>query len=447
MVEIGVCEVSILAPTAMALGRALVVAVLAVALAGGLAAWLGAQRGRAGKWAWALLLAPLFTPPLLISYAYARLAIAAPPAGRELLYLAALTLKLTPIAVLVATLLPSPLSPAALHLYRQQAQPNTTQWLLFKLRGSGEGLRIGAALVFLVAFADFELASLWSLRSWTVTIFDAQVGGLALGDTLRLAALPLAVQSGVLVVLARHRPSSAKAAPTLAPDRRRAPWAWLGAVGLVVTVLPIALIAGQAVAGLRSLAEHFVLGREIGVSVLFAAAAAICAQALASFSSPRLARALAAPGLLGALVLALLTLALFQTPPLRGTDDTPLRLVLVRSSLLLPLALLLRALWLRRSPALHLAEQSAHPQLRWHFQTRPRALALGLLFVWAYFEFTASSILAPIGFTPVFSRLHNLAHYGQTAVLSAMLLAATLAPVVILSLATAGVRFRTIGRR
>ena len=40
--------------------------------------------------------------------------------------------------------------------------------------------------------------------------------------------------------------------------------------------------------------------------------------------------------------------------------------------------------------------------------------------------------------TPVFVRLHNLAHYGQTAVLSAMLLATLGAPVLLLLL-TAGV--------
>ena len=446
MVEIAIRSVSILAPTAMALGRALIVAGLAIALAGGLAAWLGAQRGRAEKWAWALLLAPLFTPPLLISYAYARVAITAPPWGRELLYLAVLALKLAPVAVLVATLLPSPLSAAARHLYRAQARPNTGQLLLFHLRGAGEGLRLGAALVFLVAFADFELASLWSLRSWTVTIFDAQVGGLALGDTLRLAALPLFVEIGVLALLARRRPAAVKAPPVLAPDRRHAPWIYLGAVSLVVTVLPLVLIAGQAAAGLRSLTEHFVLGREIGVSMLFAAAAAICAQALASLAPLRFARTLAAPGLLGALVLALVVLALFQTPPLRWAYDTPLPLVLALTALLLPPALLLRALWQRRSPALHLAMQSAHPQLRWHLHTRPRALALGLLFGWAYFEFTASSILAPIGFTPVFSRLHNLAHYGQTAVLSAMLLAAFAVPILAVLLAGGVARFSTSRR-
>ena len=49
-------------------------------------------------------------------------------------------------------------------------------------------------------------------------------------------------------------------------------------------------------------------------------------------------------------------------------------------------------------------------------------------------DFTASSILAPVGLTPVFVRLHNLAHYGQTAVLSAMMLAAFLAPVLAVAL-------------
>ena len=65
--------------------------------------------------------------------------------------------------------------------------------------------------------------------------------------------------------------------------------------------------------------------------------------------------------------------------------------------------------------------------------------AFALLFCWAYFDFTASSILAPIGLTAVFVRLHNLAHYGQTAVLSAMMLAAFATPAALLLLTlTAG---------
>ena len=140
------------------------------------------------------------------------------------------------------------------------------------------------------------------------------------------------------------------------------------------------------------------------------------------------------PGLLGSLIVALLVLALFQTPPLRPLYDTPLPLLLALTIVLLPLALLLDALLHIRhnSPMRHIARQLGSRRLLWELETQPRLAAFGLLFCWAYFDFTASSILAPIGLTPVFVRLHNLAHYGQTAVLSAMMLAAFLAPAVLL---------------
>jgi hypothetical protein len=138
--------------------------------------------------------------------------------------------------------------------------------------------------------------------------------------------------------------------------------------------------------------------------------------------------------LLGALLLALLLLTTFQLPALHPAYDTPLPLLLALTLLLLPLALPLR--WLldvnRRNPALHLARMTASPALIWRLDTSRRWLVASLLFCWAYFDFTAGSILAPIGLTPVFVRLHNLAHYGQTAVLSAMFLAAFAAPVTVL---------------
>lgn len=159
-----------------------------------------------------------------------------------------------------------------------------------------------------------------------------------------------------------------------------------------------------------------------------------------------ISQSLGVPGLLGALVVSLLLLALFQTPLLRPAYDTPLPLLLALTVLLLPPALLLGALWMPHSPARHLARQVGSRRLHWELETRPRAIAFGLLFCWAYFDFTASSILAPVGFTPVFVRLHNLAHYGQTAVLSAMLLAAVAAPVLAVLLAGLGARL-VVGRK
>jgi hypothetical protein len=146
--------------------------------------------------------------------------------------------------------------------------------------------------------------------------------------------------------------------------------------------------------------------------------------------------AVAVPGLLGALLLALFILTLFQLPALRPAYDTPAPLLLCLLLLLLPLAIPLR--WLldaaRRQPALHLARLAGAHRLVWQLDLRRRWLAVGLLFCWAWFDFTAGSILAPVGLTPVLVRLHNLAHYGQTAVLSAMLCAAFAAPVAVLLL-------------
>jgi ABC-type Fe3+ transport system permease subunit len=204
----------------------------------------------------------------------------------------------------------------------------------------------------------------------------------------------------------------------------------------IVSIIPVFIVAAQAVSGIRNMIENFVLGGELGASVVFAVVAAIAALGVAAMvrHSSRMALLLAAPGLLGPLVVALLVLALFQAPLLRAFYDTPLPLAVALTVLLLPLAVLLAALWWQPTPALHIARQLGSRRVLWDLEARPRAIAAGLLFCWAYFDFTASSILAPTGFTPVFARLHNLAHYGQTAVLSAMMLAAFATPILVLLL-------------
>ncbi len=442
---------SLAAPTALALVRALLIAALAVAVAAGLSGWLAAQRGRARSLAWTLLLAPFFTPPLLISYAFAKFALAlvVAPWSHEALYVGVLVLKLVPVAVIVRLLVPPPLAAEAWHAYRLLGVASWRERALFRLRGEGRSLWLAAGLVFLLAFADFELASLWSVKTWTVAIFDAQIGGLALPATLRLAATPLVVQLTVLALLARAARGSRghPGAPFARPaSAGRGPWIYLATVAALLSALPLAIISTQAVAGFRVLAQNFVLGPEIGASVLCAASATIVASALARLASGRAALLLGPPGLLGALVVSLLLLALFQLPLLRRAYDTPLPLILALGVLLLPLALLLGALAAPPTPARHLARQVGSRRLQWELETRPRAIALGLLFCAAYFDFTAASILAPVGFTPVFVRLHNLAHYGQNAVLSAMLLAACAVPVAGVLLAGAGARFVS-GRR
>ncbi len=477
---------SIAAQTASALVRAAIIGGAAVAISGWLAQSLTGFRGRARTVAWALLLAPFLTPSLLISYAFSRIAFAliASPWWHHALYAAVLLLKLVPVATVIRWLLPPPLSAEARHCHRTLAAPSFVEDMLFRFRGAGSGPWFAGGIVFLLAFADFELASLWSVKTWTVALFDAQTGGLNLRESLRLAAWPLGIQLVALALLLWRGGRVQSAANPGATKVNRAIFGYLAAVAFIVSALPLFIVAAQAAAGFRAVLENFVLGNEIATSVLFALAAAVMAGV--SFRGARASRVLVSasrrnelskpraskadrrtsiprrrevresgtlspalgtsalpgiPGLLGSLTIALLTLALFQTPPLRPLYDSPLPLLLALTILLLPLALLLRALLdiRRTSPMRHIARQLGSRRLLWEFDHQPRLAAFGLLFCWAYFDFTASSILAPTGMTPVFVRLHNLAHYGQTAVLSAMMLAAFTAPAVLLLLTlTAG---------
>jgi len=486
--------------TAESAARALAIAGFAVALAQPLARLLAHTHGRRRTLAWALLLAPLLTPALLVSYAYSHLALRlmAVPGGIAALYAVVLALKLTPVAAVIAHFVPPALSAEAAHCHALLAGPRWRRWI-FRLRGAGRTPLVAGGLVFLFAFTDFELASLWSLKTWTVALFDAQVGGLALGESLRLAAFPLGIEIAVLAVMLRA--PALPRAPTgggkaLGRFARPALLAYLGGAALLACGWPLLFVTAQAVTGFRAVAENFVLSRDLAVSLGFAFGAALGAWWLAAaarpadeggsktrntqnfrerprkeelpkvfFSRPfaylsRVSRflpptlpdsrgrnicatLLAAPGLLGALLLSLLILPAFQFPALRPAYDTPLPLLLALTLLLLPFALPLR--WLldssRRHPALHLARLAGSSALVWRLDTRRRWLAVFLLFCWAYFDFTAGSILAPIGLTPVFVRLHNLAHYGQTAVLSAMFLAAFAAPVAVLLLTAPAVRW------
>ena len=421
-------------------GRTVLLAALAVGVAVPLVRTLAGLPERARPLAWALLLAPLLTPTLLVSYACAPLAVRliGVPGGLAALHFAALLLRFVPVAVAVLHFLPPLVSAEARHCHAIFAPPSPSPWL-FHLRAAGRGPWRAGGLVFLLAFADFELASLWSVKTWPVALFDAHAGGLALGASLRLAAWPLAVQLAILVALGCTRAPAPEGSWTPAARRMRAmSVAYLVFAALAAAMVPLGIVAWQALGGLPTLAENFILSRELAASLALALGAAVCARVLAR------APLLCAPGLLGALVLALLVLAIFQAPGLRAAYDTPLPLLLALTLLLVPLAMLLRwRLTATDEPAGHVARLTMpHPAaLLWQLEGRRRFAGFALLFYWAYFEFTASSLLAPVGLTPVFARLHNLAHYGQTAVLSAMLLAAFLAPVAVLLLTAPVARF------
>lgn len=425
--------------TEWALVRSICVALCALLLSIPLGKRIAATRGSRSVFVWALLLAPWFTPALLVSYAYSRIALVlgATPHLLELLYALILLLRLVPIATLAICFIPSPLSDEGAHCHQLQTRTTAAQRFRFRVRGAGPAPLIAFALVFLFAFGEFELASLWNVRTWTVKLFDAQAGGLALRESLRLALAPLLCQVAVLlpvILLFRRVLPIRRLEPSKAGAGTRCYLATSATIGALV---PLLFVLGQSVQGWRALA-HGVPLNEIAVSALFAASAAAGVFTLTTALQRRatVMLALCTPGLLGALLLSLLILVLFQFRPLQNFYDTPLPLLIALIFLQLPLALLLRLLVRATRPAaaLHLARLLRARELLWELESRRTFYVLFLLFCCGYFDFTAASILAPVGMTPVFVRLHNLAHYGQTPVLSAMLCAAYALPTAVLLL-------------
>jgi ABC-type Fe3+ transport system permease subunit len=451
MAEIGI---------SMTLLRSLIIGVLAVVAARLVRTLLADSRRPVRQIAWILLLAPYFTPVLLTGYAYANfsLSLIHHPAINTIFYSALLWWKLTPIAAVILHFTPAPISPEAIHC-RRLALPASKfgDWTFLMRAGCAGGPVAAFAVVFLFAFAEFEMASLMVVKSWTVTLFDAHAGGLALGESLRRMLGPLLCEAAAIatafVVLGRRQVIPTRRFEGIRAGRRFA-WCHLLIAFVFVLAIPAAMVLWGTIRGFGLLLENFVLSREIIASLLFAAGASVLAG-LAAFVLGAAARGhrmgsifcktiLAAgvvAGLLGPLGLALAILAAVQLPGLISLRDTPVPLVASLGLVLLPIALVLKRvleLSANRS-SLHLTtlmqKSRAVRELTWRLSTSGKFWAMALLFVWAYWDLTASSILAPIGMTPVTVRLYNLMHYGQIAALSAMTCAAFAAPILVLLLA------------
>lgn len=472
---------TLMSPCAWALLRSGAIAAAAVVAGQGVRSLIGASSRRVGRLIWVLHLIPFLTPVLLVGYAYSRfsLTLIHHPAWNQVLYAALVWLKLVPVATLALTFAPSPLSPEAVHchrLLRRGGRVGRGSALTFWLRGGGRAAGVAFAVVFLFAFGEFEMASLFGIRAWTVALFDAQVGGLPLGESLRLALPPFVCQAALL--LAAFWLLFSSRAPVGRPPHHHggaprllqaAAWAYLPVALVAVTVIPTFIVLRGTVRGLALIGETLTLLREVGASVLVAAAAAACAFLAACLFAGVAKRgkgvkllaafALCLPGLLGALLVALILLALFQLPGLRVIYDTPMPLAVALFLLLFPFALLLRALLAARRPgecvhAAALVASSPLPwvaregrRLVWELRHRGHFWVAFLLFCWGYFDLTASSILAPSVMTPVFVRLYNFMHYGQTSLLSTMLCLAFGAPLVVLLLAGLTCRaFRAVAR-
>ena len=466
--------------------RALVVGTLALALAYPLCALIANSRRGWRRAAWVLLLVPYLMPVVLVGYAYSNFALSLVhhPFLNELFYGVLLVVKLCPVAAVVVYFAPSGLSREGIYCRRlllagKKKGDSIRERLSFFAHGPARKALVAFAVVFLFAFAEFEMASLFSTTAWTVSLFDAQTGGLPLSQSLRLASLPIACEA-VLLLLVMTVLFAASRAARLNPERPKPPRPWARALSwlylvfavMLAAVVPTGIVLKGGVLALVVVKDNPAFAHDIGTSMIFAGVAALVAYLAAGWfsrrsgeGSPTMGRLLWAfllsvPGLFGALLLGLVVLRVFLTVPLRAAYDTPLPLVITLMLLLFPFAVLLRVLLHAFGPgesvhAARLMVRSPEARIRrsgkalvWHMRTRARVWVLILLFCWGYFEVVASALLAPSGMTPAFVRLYNLMHYGQITGLSAMVLVTLFVPIVLLwfaEIARGFVRLRSYG--
>ena len=449
----------------MTLLRSLIIGGIAVIIVRPLCALLVDHRLSRRRIAWALLLAPYFTPTLLTGYAYANfsLSLIHHPEINSLFYAALVGLKFAPIAAVIFHFAPAPISAEAIHCRRLMAGTDSASpsaldhWIFLLKAGCARGPFAAFAVVFLCAFAEFEMASLMGVKSWTVTLFDGNAGGGALSESLRHMLGPLlcevAAVATVVIVLGKHRVKPASR-PAIRAKTSWFAWFYLIMAFVFVLMIPASMVLWGTVRGFRLLLENFVLSREIVSSLLFASGATLLASVavfwlgrstshggLGSIIGKAILAIGVCLGLLGPLLLSLAVLAAVQLPGLLPLRDTPVPLVITLALVLLPLAFVLKRVLelIGYRSSLHLVrlmpKSPPARELKWRLSTSGKFWIVVLLFVWAYWDLTASAILAPIGMTPVTVRLYNLMHYGQIAALSAMTCATFAAPILLFMLA------------
>ena len=145
---------------------------------------------------WLLLLLPAIVPRMLTGYGYANFSISLVPypLWNELLYAVLLLISIVPVGTVLCYFAPPPpLSPEAIHCQTLATQgPSKLNWQ--RLLNSYGRFSGAAGILLLLAFQEFELASLLGVVSWTVWLFDAQAGGLMLRASLQYALVPLFVE-------------------------------------------------------------------------------------------------------------------------------------------------------------------------------------------------------------------------------------------------------------
>ena len=451
------------------LARAVLVGVIAVLVSPAMSAWVLRRKPVHKNLALVATVAPFFAPELIVGYCYSTgtFSVVHLPLINCGMYTLLLLLKTLPVGVLAVLYSPGSLvSPVGFHCF-QMLPPGRRPWrakLDFWIRGPLCQRLPVFSFSFLMAYQEFEIASLMSVPSWTVDLFDAQAKAIQPLDTLRLLLFPLVtICVVVLPVVGLMTRSKGKSLRSAASPVSRGQW--LGGVliasgNLLLWGVPLLAIGEDGLRNFTALTRNTVVfhgfAREIGYALAFA----FCASLITIFTARGLLRARQTcggaarvccsaallPGLTGALSVSLLFFVVIQQGWLIELRSTPVPAVAGLTVFLLPRAVLMLLMFQsqRRSAAIGSAEllsQSRQPhqaasgfRLLWQFEDRALFWTFSTVFFWSFFNLTAASLLMPLSIVPLPTQLYNLMHYGRTMSLSAQTLLSVLVPVTVIAL-------------
>ncbi len=452
---------SIVLESAAVLIRSFLIGAVSVALVFPARHWLRRTIDEGKYLPLALWTAVLFSPPVLTGYVYGNLSyfILDMPRLKLAIYLTLILLRFLPVTLLLFTFVPSPVSEQA--LFCSSLLPKKGNRFFSRIKQAGfvfrcERSRITAALCLstLFAFTEFETASLLTVQTWSVTLFDSFAGGIAVGEMFRNALFPAFCMMLLLFpvlygVFARKAEFTRFPAGRQSVKRSVYSWILLCVSFSAVTLFPVLYTASDALRGMKGLVSHSELASDTGFSIFIAVCASAGAYAAARFLTERRKNKPAGitpvlivilPGMFGSLILAVSAVQVFRLPVLSSMYNTlvPLLSVLVLS--VLPYAVLLAVLcrnseFRRALFCAELGTASGNPRQAKRFSSLVRNMKFRrdiliwlLLFTWTYFEIQASALLAPPGSATVFVLLYNLMHYGRSSVLSAMFMVSCAVP-------------------
>ncbi len=418
-----------------------------------------------------------FIPPIAVGYGYTTLSykLLQFPLLHELLYGLIMVGRLVGPGAILLFYLPSSVSEESKHcMCIASGKCSCARFLKYLFLSNGWRYTFVFVFLFLAAFSEFELASMMNIKHWSVSLFDAHAQGISALTALKVNWVPFLLQFIMIIVLLlsldplnrifdyiRH---------TMPPesgfsDKKGCCLVFFNFyfsnissirfhIASLIFVLcltisslfPLVVILKSAVRGGAEAFLNLWMFQEIFHSLLFATFATLAAYLLTllcnHFSLIKykiVVLLISLPALIGILPLSLLILQLFQLPQLNMLYNSPLPLLLTLILLALPFMLILRMITdvFMKDESLHSASlllpfsSRVAAELLWKMQFVKSVWILFFVFTVTYFNFTAATILAPVGMTTITERFYNLMHYGESEKLSATVCVAILIPLLL----------------